>query len=151
MSIAIREYWQVFKRKHPEYSQSEYKEIYKFCDNEKDANECADLVVRGIKCATAASKWWHDYNEVPLPKSGEINIVVDWDDKPVAVIQVTEVNIVPFNQVSEEFAFTEGEGDKSLEYWKRVHWGFYTREMEPYGVKPSDDMLIVCEEFKLLS
>ncbi|MCT4606010.1 MAG: ASCH domain-containing protein [Marinisporobacter sp.] len=30
---------------------------------------------------------------------------------------------------TEEFAKTEGEGDKSLKYWRKVHIDFFTREV----------------------
>lgn len=35
--------------------------------------------------------------------------------------KTTNVYIVPFNEVSIKYAFKEGEGDKSLSYWRRVH------------------------------
>lgn len=39
-----------------------------FCDNEQDANECAELVLSGDKRATAASLWWYETNGLALPK-----------------------------------------------------------------------------------
>lgn len=31
-----------------------------FCDNKEDADQCASLVVQGIKQATATSLWWFE-------------------------------------------------------------------------------------------
>ena len=33
----------------------------------------------------------------------------------------------------DEYAEIEGEGDKSLAYWNKVHWEYYTREMNEQG------------------
>jgi uncharacterized protein YhfF len=41
------------------------------CDNEIDANECAELVVKEIKQATATSLWWYEKNNEPLPNIGD--------------------------------------------------------------------------------
>ena len=50
-----------------------------------------------------------------------------------------------FSDMTEEFARKEGEGDLSLEYWRKEHKAFFTRE----GYY-SDDMELVAEEFKLI-
>jgi uncharacterized protein YhfF len=42
----------------------------------------------------------------------------------------------------------EGEGDKSLAYWKIVHWDYYTRELEAFDRVPRDSMIIVFQEFE---
>ena len=34
--------------------------------------------------------------------------------------------MVPFDEVDEEHAYLEGEGDRSLEYWREVHERFFT-------------------------
>lgn len=120
-----------------------------FCDNEIDANECADLVLRQEKRATATSLWWFEFNEEELPKTGDNYIVTNWDGIALCIIEVEKVEIVPFNEVTSEFAVIEGEGDKSLEYWRKVHWDYYHRELAGSKFKPQKDMLIVCEYFRV--
>ncbi|MCH2189411.1 MAG: ASCH domain-containing protein [Gammaproteobacteria bacterium] len=123
---------------------------YYFCDNQKDADECADLVLSGDKRATASSLWFYEAENEPLPKAGDLSIVTNWQGTPLCVIQVEKVEIVPFNKVTAEFALCEGEGDKSLEYWRRVHWDYYHRELAATSKSPTDDMPIVCEYFKVI-
>ena len=53
-------------------------------------------------------------------------------------------------QITEEYAKIEGEGDKSLEYWREVHWNYYTREMQSSGEKPSESMILLCEYFEAI-
>ena len=106
------------------------------------------MVVKSIKQATSASLWWYDTNNEPLPKLGDLYIITDWEGIAKAIIEVTQIDHVPFNKVSAEYAQIEGEGDKSLGYWKKTHWNYYESEMKPYNLGPSQDMIIVCEQFK---
>ena len=121
-----------------------------FCDNEADANECAELVLNNIKQATSPSLWWHQANNEALPKVGDLNIVTNWQGEAQCIIETTSVTIVPFNEITQEYAELEGEGDKSLAYWKQVHWAYYHRELEGTEFTPSEDMPIVCETFKVV-
>ena len=57
---------------------------------------------------------------------------------------------MPYFSIHTEHARIEGEGDKSLEYWKKVHWDYYTRELEPFNRVPRESMIIVFEQFELL-
>jgi len=103
-----------------------------------------------IKKATTSSLLWYQKSNTPLPETGDLNVVTDWAGVAHCIIRTTSVAIVPFIEVSEDYAETEGEGDKSLAYWRRVHWDFYTREFVEYGTTPTEDMLVVCETFELV-
>lgn len=142
--------WEKFLKENPENKLKEKPISFYFCDNEKDANECAELVVKGIKQATATSLWWYEKNNENLPKEGDQYIITDWNGNAKAIIETTKVAPTPYNEITAEFARIEGEGDKSLEYWKKVHIAYYTREMEPYGEKFTEDMIIICEHFKTI-
>jgi len=147
---SIENFWNEFLNKNPNNRIKEMPESFYFCDNEKDANECAELVVKGIKQATATSLWWYEKNNEPLPKIGDQFIITDWKGNAKAIIQTTKFEQVPYNKITAEFAEIEGEGDKSLEYWKRVHEAYYKREMEPVGDKFNEEMIIICEYFKTI-
>lgn len=147
---SVESLWKDFHQKHPTTTEAATPLSFYFCDNKKDADECADLVIQGVKQATATSLWWFEKNNEALPKVGDQYVVTDWDGQAKAVIETTKVEQVPYNQVTAEFAATEGEGDKSLAYWKKVHKAYYSREMEPAGDAFSEDMIIVCEYFKVI-
>ena len=53
-----------------------------------------------------------------------------------------------FFSIDEKYALMEGEGDKSLAYWKKTHWDYYTRELAAYNRVPRESMIIVCEVFE---
>lgn len=150
MNNSIKQMWNNFITLNPSYKNKNIPPNYYFCDNEHDANECAELVVKGIKQATAGSLWSYQQNNDALPKAGEFYIVTDWNKQAKAIVEITKVEQVAYKNITAEFAAIEGEGDKTLKYWKRVHWAFFTREMKPKGATPTEDMIIVCEYFKTL-
>ena len=112
-----------------------------------EADVLANLVVTGEKTATASAYPLYEVEEEPLPAAGEYSIILDSKDNAVCVIQTTKVYVIPFNEVTEEQAFKEGEGDKSLGYWREVHEKFFTECMGEAGLKFTYDMKVVCEEF----
>jgi len=57
-----------------------------FCDNERDANECATLVLKGIKQATTASLYWFKINNETLPQVGDLAIFPNWQGQPLGII-----------------------------------------------------------------
>jgi uncharacterized protein YhfF len=119
-----------------------------FCDNEKDADNLAELVKRGIKRATTSLYNSYQIEGSPLPKIGDISIITNWDGIAQCVIETKRVTILPFKEVTEKYAQTEGEGDKSLKYWREAHIRAFTRELREYNMKFSEEMLVVCEEFE---
>jgi uncharacterized protein YhfF len=121
-----------------------------FCDNERCANALADLVLEGTKRATASLYLTYEHENEEIPKAGDYSIVTDWSGTAKCIIQTIKVDLMPYQEVSETFARTEGEGDKSLDYWRKAHWPFFTREMESMGKEPTEDMLVVCEEFRVV-
>jgi uncharacterized protein YhfF len=52
--------------------------------------------------------------------------------------------------LDETFAYDEGEGDRSLKYWRETHWDFFVGELASFGVEASPEMLVVCERFELV-
>ncbi len=121
-----------------------------FCDNEQDANDCALLVLNGVKQATTPSLYWFKANNEALPEVGDLAIFTNWQGQPLGIIETVSVTITPYNQISADYAALEGEGDKSLEYWQRVHWDYYQRELAGTGYQCHPEMPLVCEQFRLV-
>ncbi|ASN07232.1 ASCH domain-containing protein [Virgibacillus necropolis] len=114
------------------------------------AKELAELVRTGEKTATCSLHMWYEIEQEVLPFKGEINIITDWDGEAEAVTETIDVQILPFNEVSTEFAAKEGEGDKSYDYWRRVHVEFFTNELKELKKEFDENMLVVCEEFRVV-
>ncbi len=146
----IDSFWKEFQNEMPEYSGVETPPSYYFCDNEKDADECAELVSEGIKQATTHSLPGLQINEKKLPATGDMAIVTDWHGIPKAITKTIKVEIIKFKDITAEYAFIEGEGDRSLSYWQKIHWGYYTRELSDHNLKTYQDMKLVCEYFETI-
>lgn len=147
---SVHNLWTAFQAKNPSYLNAALPISYYFCDNEIAANDCANLVVKGIKQATSPSLWYFEKHQEPLPQKGDLAIVTNWNGIAKAIIQTTKVEQVPYNKITPAYAAIEGEGDKSLDYWKKGHWEYYTNEMKPYKEAPWEAMIIVCEYFETI-
>lgn len=115
-----------------------------------DPDGLAQLALDGIKTGTASAYPLYEMENEPLPEAGSYSVVLDSKDEAVCIIQTTKVYVVPFNQVSKEHAYKEGEGDRSLSYWERVHEDFFSTCMSEAGKTFDKNMLVVCEEFNVV-
>lgn len=151
-SDAIRAFWDAYRASLPEDQRPPETppEAWHFCDSQPCADELVALVLAGIKTATASLHWVYDVEDEPVPQPGELSIVTNWAGEPLCIIETFEVQIVPFHAVDARQAYEEGEGDRSLAYWRRVHWDFFSRECAQIGREPSEDMPVVCERFRLV-
>ena len=121
-----------------------------FGNSPEMADELGSLVYQGIKTATCSLLWEHDFDGEPLPKVGELSIVLDGDERPLCLIETVDVSIRPYNQVDERFAYDEGEGDRSLQYWRQAHWQFFSKICAQIQHTPEESMPLVCERFRLV-
>ncbi len=147
-NASARNLWGDFLDAHLEYAFVEEPRVSHFCDNENDANECLKLVLSGTKRATSHSLLGLQMRKERLPKIGDFTIITDWNGNARCIVRTVAVRLKPFFSIRESYAKIEGEGDKSLDYWKKTHWDYYIRELEPYGRRPVNSMIIVCEIFE---
>jgi uncharacterized protein YhfF len=104
-----------------------------------------DAVLRGDKIATAGLATDHaPYASDPLPKVGDKWFLLDYDDKPVAIVETMSVRVVPAGEVDVQFARDEGEGFESLADWREAHERFWSDK------KITDETLILCEYFRVV-
>ena len=112
-----------------------------------DPDELAMLVLDGVKTATASAFCLYAAEDQELPRIGEHSIVLNSKNEAVCIIRTTNVYIVPFDEVSAEHAYKEGEGDRSLQYWRNIHEDFFKSEFAEVGLTFTDRIKVVCEEF----
>jgi uncharacterized protein YhfF len=123
--------------------------VWSFGDHPALADELLGLVLDGTKTATASLLWYYEEGGETIPAVGDLSIITDGNGTPRALIRTTEVEIVPYGEVTAEHAFREGEGDRTLDTWRVEHTRFWTRTM-PEGQTLSEATLIVCEGLELL-
>ena len=112
-----------------------------------DADHLAALVLAGTKTATASLHLWYEQDAQPLPQPGQYSVILDSEEKAVCVIRTENVSVVPYAQVDESHAWKEGEGDRSLAYWRSAHERFFRDTLAQAGLSFDEQMMVVCEEF----
>lgn len=110
------------------------------------STELALLVRDGPKRATTGV--WAEYEAEgePLPQPGAYWVVLDGERSPVCIVRTTRVELRRFGDVDEQFAWDEGEGDRSLAYWRQAHIGC----LASVGITIDDGTLVVLEWFELV-
>jgi len=126
---------------------AEYRDAIRFSfgDSPALADELLGLVLAGKKTATCGAFSQFGPGGEPMPQVGRRDIVLDGAGRPAAVIETTEVGVKRFDEVDEQFARDEGEGDGTLAYWRSAHEPYFARIG---GFAP--DMEVVCERFRLV-
>lgn len=104
------------------------------------------LVRDGPKRATAGLAAEYEADGEAYPEVGDLSVILDGDGIPLCVIRTTEVTVKPLGEVDDAFAWDEGEGDRTLTWWKQAHVGFFERQ----GFDIDDDSLMVLERFELV-
>ena len=97
-------------------------ESFSFGDSPELADELAALVLSGIKTATCWAA-----SDGASTQVGKRMVVLSGSGEPVAVIETVELTQRQFNDADAAFAYDEGEGYRSLAYWRRAHLGYFTR------------------------
>ena len=116
-------------------------ETFAFGDTPELADELCSLVLAGTKTATC---WPISEGEQTYP--GKRMVVLDGNGKAAAVVETVELTRRRFDEVDAAFAADEGEGDRSLAYWREAHRRYFSRR----GTF-APDMELWCERFRLVA
>ncbi|KRL04559.1 ASCH domain-containing protein [Liquorilactobacillus oeni] len=143
----IENYWKHFKDSNG-ISATHYS-AYAFGWPAKMQDELAALVVKEIKTATTSALALYEPDE-EKPFVGEYNIILDGKENPVCITQTKIVEAIPFNLISQEHAYHEGEGDRSYQFWRKAHEDFFGQEFEKAKKSFKEDTLCLCEVFQVV-
>jgi uncharacterized protein YhfF len=102
-------------------------------------------VLSGAK--TSTSSLLSDYAPVtaePLPAVGQRLVLVDYSDRPVGIVETTELRVMPAGQVDLQFARDEGEDFETVSEWRAAHERFWSDHTI------TDETPIMCERFRLI-
>ena len=112
-------------------------------------------ILAGEKTSTTGLVVDYEHDNEPLPTVGERSVVVDSDDRPVGIIEATEVRVVRLADVDLAHAVDEGEGYITVAEWRAGHERFWHSEemrsaLEDPDFAVNDDTLVVAERFRLV-
>ena len=145
--MTAQELWDRFSSQ--EHIDAPY-EAWAFCGGGEVGDRLAALVLDGTKTATSSALIAYQAEKLPIPKEGDYSVILLSDGSAACIIRTTKVTLTPFYAVSAQHAYREGEGDRSLTYWQRVHREAFTPDYAAQGLPFDDCGLCLCEEFELL-
>ena len=141
--MTAQEMWEIFS------SQNRIRHKYEAWAFGDDPDKLAALVLDGIKTATSSGYEWYSVDGEDLPKEGQYSVVLDSKGQAVCIIRNTKVYMTTFEEVSAEHAWKEGEGNRTLAYWREVHERYFRQCDTEAGYSFfHNKMKLVCEEFE---
>lgn len=114
---------------------------FPFGDGPELADELLALILEGKKTATC----WSVAEGQKGSAVGVQWVAEDGSGRPRVVLETVELTQRRFDEVDADFAFHEGEDDRTLESWRTAHQTYFSRNT---GFSP--DMLLWCEHFKVI-
>ncbi|MDG9722419.1 ASCH domain-containing protein [Streptomyces sp. DH41] len=113
-------------------------------------------ILDGSKTSTTGLVVDYEHAGEALPEAGRREVVVDSQDRPVAVIEVTDVRVVPLGRVDLAHAVGEGEGYTTVAEWRAGHERFWHSEemraaLNDPGFTVDDTTAAVLERFRLVT
>lgn len=112
--------------------------------------DLATLVRDGQKRGTTHMTLEFEHRAIPFREIGHYWVVTTTSGTPFCVVRITNVAIVPYEDVTPEFAASEGEGDLSLAFWQGAHIDYFKDQCRQWGYEWQDSQPVVCENFELI-
>jgi uncharacterized protein YhfF len=119
-------------------------------DSAELSEELLEPIRTGRKRAGTGLLWAYEHDGEHIAQVGDLEIVIDHLHAPALVTRIVSSEIIPFNEVTAEYAAIEGEGDGSLEHWRRGHWNYFSRECERIRRVPDSTMSVICNVFEVV-
>ncbi|KOU18961.1 MULTISPECIES: ASCH domain-containing protein [Streptomyces] len=111
-------------------------------------------VLSGAKTSTTGLLAEYEAEREPLPEPGTRSLLVDSDERGVAVVEVTAVEVLRLADVGLGHALDEGEGYTSVAEWRTAHEEFWQSDpvrtvIGDPGFTVDDDTLVIAERFRV--
>ncbi|WP_345311896.1 ASCH domain-containing protein [Kocuria gwangalliensis] len=106
------------------------------------------LILSGRKTATSSLVSDYELEGEPLPEPGELELLLDSNDRGVAVLETLAVAVVPLVDVPWFHVVAEGEGHATLAEWRRDHEEFWAVN-SPAG-QLDGSPAVVMQEFRVV-
>ncbi|WP_432147711.1 ASCH domain-containing protein [Streptomyces sp. bgisy029] len=112
-------------------------------------------VLSGEKVSTSGLLAEYELEGEELPPVGERSALIDSEGREVAVLEMTEVRVLPLGEVDLQHALDEGEGYRSVAEWRAGHEAFWHGEemreaMGDPAFTVDDGTMIVAERFRVV-
>lgn len=118
--------------------------------NNEIADELLSLFLEGKK--TAASSLLKDYKICgdPLPTIGHHWMILNSKKEPKCIVKTIRIERNKFKDVTAEIARAEGEGDLSLDYWRKAHVDFFTPFLKEWKIDDLNEEEVITEFYEVV-
>ena len=120
-------------------------------------DELTALALDGTKTATASLALDYVVEKTMPPRAGDREVLLDSAGRPVAIVEITKVELSTIGLVGDEFARAEGEGFADATDWRSAHvrfWTGYIDDLRAGLQDPSfqltESTVVVCEWFRVV-
>jgi len=151
LSVLQLNYWKKYLNTLPENERPMHPRVEASpAGNKEITDELLKLYLDGKKYA--GSSIVEDFLSAgdPLPQVGNYWIFLNSKDEPRCILRTERVVQNKFKDVPLDIVIAEGEGDLSLEYWKKVHKELYLPFLMSWGVREMDEATVITEFFKIV-
>ena len=114
-----------------------------------DADELAKKVQTGEKIATSSLYDYYCMHLKEMIKENEYASILDSQGREVCIIQINRIKIIEFQNITNEFAIDEGDGD--LENWLKIHTEYYSLLLDKIGKRLTGETKLLCEWFTVVT
>ena len=143
-----QELWQKYCSQNNIDSSTPY-EAWSFGNGDKQADDLALLVMRGIKFGTASAYEEYISEGEEIPHKGDYSVILSSTEEPLCIIKNYDVQIESFGNISCFHAYSEGEEDRNINSWRDIHSAFFTESLSEINIKLNEDTPIVIEKFSV--
>lgn len=119
-------------------------------------DELTALALAGVKTTTAGLFAEAEADHEAVSEPGVLEILLDSDERPVAIIETVDCRVVRLADVDDRHAIDEGEGYANTAEFRVAHevfWNGYIDDLRR-RIGPDftidDDTLIICQRFKVV-
>ena len=147
-SPATDDYWAKFAATQGNVAEDYV--VVAFGHTREMADELAALVLSGIKRATTSLLLDYAPGAEPVPQPGDFVVVVDGEGHPRCIWRTTEIVVKPLTEVDDAFAWDEGEGDRTRNWWLSAHRQYFSGQAQSESFKMHHGIEIVFERFEIV-
>ena len=143
-------YWNAYLKTDPPGRPLVPRITASYAGNRRTTDSLLQLYLSGKKIAGSSLVQDFISSGESLPQVGDFWILLDSNSMPRCILKTERSEMHKFKDVTVEIAVAEGEGDLSIDFWKKTHKKFYDPFLKTWGVTDIEDAAVVTEFFKLV-
>lgn len=147
---ALDSFWREYLATTDLPDDTTYSDAFHFGDHPQLVDDLLGLVLIGQKRATATGLAELEHEGLPIQQVGDRWIVCDGRSRPRIVGLTTDVRIGSLQSVDDQFAWDEGEDDRTRATWLEQHTIYFERTYEAAGLDFHDHIDVVFERFDVV-